>query len=111
MASALIWSAVYVAGQLPGSTSTRPFIAAGLSSAACSGNTPDCECPITTAPFSCTGELRERLDRRVAVAAAEHVGHALLREFVRRRHRELAVGERLSRRRRRSGSWSRRSRR
>ena len=28
-------------------------MAAGLSSAAASGNEPDCECPISTAPFSC----------------------------------------------------------
>src|SRR5688572_1281747 len=47
-----ICSAVYLDGQLPGSTSTRPFVAPGLSSAASSGNDPDCECPISTAPFN-----------------------------------------------------------
>ena len=52
VASVLICSPVYESGQRPGSTSTRPFAAFGSSSAAPSGNGPDCECPINTAPFS-----------------------------------------------------------
>src|SRR4051794_26065772 len=61
VASALISSPVYVAGQLPGSTRTSPVIAFGFSNAACSGNTPDCECPTTTAPFNCAASSESAL--------------------------------------------------
>jgi len=45
------------------------------------------------------GELRKRLDRRCGGRSPKHVRHALLREFVNCRQRELTVGERLARRR------------
>ena len=68
-ASALICSSVYEPGQRPGSTSTRPLAADGLSSAAASGNGPDCECPINTAPLT-DREVRQRLERRVGLRQA-----------------------------------------
>ena len=74
-------------------------MAAGLSSAAASGNEPDCECPINTAPFSCAARSDNALSVGLGVGTPPKadVGHPLLRELVHRGHRELAVGIGLAR--------------
>ena len=93
VASVLICSSVEFAGQRPGSTSTSPLATVGSSSAAASGNEPDCECPINTAPFNWVARSDNAFSVGFGVgyAAKTHIGDTLLCEFVHGGHWELTI--------------------